>query len=524
MSSDEHILAIDLGTSGCKVALVSVEGRMVGGVVEPYEVLLLDGGGAEQRTEDWWEAIVRGTRRLLLEQGVDPSSVVGIGSSVQWSGTVPVDRDGNALSNAVIWMDSRGAEQVRRITRGIVKVQGYGVVRMLRWIRVTGGGPQHSGKDPIAHILWIKAHRPDLYAETHVFLEPKDWLGAKLSGRIAASHDSITLHWVTDNRDLARIDYHPGLLRMAGLDRAKLPDLIPPASVLGTLASEAASELGLSPEVRVASGMSDVMAAPIGAGAVLDYQAHVYVGTSSWLTCHVPRKKTDLAHNMASLPSGVPGRYLLANEQESAGACVAWFKDHVVYPRDELTDGGAPDDFYRRFDALAATAPAGSGGLVFTPWLNGERSPVDDRLARGSFFNQSLRTTRAHMARAILEGVACNSRWLLRYVERFIGRRLEALTMIGGGANSELWCQIHADVLDRPIRQAEQPQLAGARGAALQAAVALGYLTWEQIPDRVPIARTFEPDPAGPRVHDAQFGAFVELYKRNRTLHARLNR
>jgi xylulokinase len=128
------------------------------------------------------------------------------------------------------------------------------------------------------------------------------------------------------------------------------------------------------------------------------------------------------------------------------------------------------------------------------------------------------------MARAILEGVACNSRWLLKYVERFIGRRLDALTIIGGGANSDLWCQIHADVLDRPIRQAEQPQLAGARGAALQAAVALGYLTWEQIPDRVPIARTFEPDPAGRRVHDAQFDVFVELYKRNRTLHARLNR
>ena len=145
---------------------------------------------------------------------------------------------------------------------------------------------------------------------------------------------------------------------------------------------------------------------------------------------------------------------------------------------------------------MAASAPPGSDGLVFTPWLNGERSPVDDRLARGSFFNQSLQTTRAHMARAILEGVACNSRWLLRFVERFIGQRLPEVTMIGGGATSDLWCQIYADLLDRPVRRAEAPRLAGARGAALQAAVALGHLTFEQIPERVPIDRTFVPDPA----------------------------
>jgi xylulokinase len=173
--------------------------------------------------------------------------------------------------------------------------------------------------------------------------------------------------------------------------------------------------------------------------------------------------------------------------------------------------------------ALAAEVPAGSDGLVFAPWLNGERSPVDDRTVRGGFFNQSLGVTRGHLVRAVLEGVACNSRWLLTYVERFAGRRLEAVTAVGGGARSELWCQVHADVLGRVVRQAADPVLASARGAALQASVALGHLGWDEVAATVPVARTFEPDPANGRVYDRLFPEFVNLYRGTRKIYARLN-
>ena len=173
--------------------------------------------------------------------------------------------------------------------------------------------------------------------------------------------------------------------------------------------------------------------------------------------------------------------------------------------------------------ALAAEVPAGSDGLVFAPWLTGERSPVDDRTVRGGFFNQSLGVTRGHLVRAVLEGVACNSRWLLTYVERFIGRPLEAITAVGGGARSDLWCQVHADVLGRVVRQAEDPVLANARGAALQASVALGHLAWDEVTATVPIARTFEPDPARRRVYGTLFPEFVNLYRSTRKLYARLN-
>jgi xylulokinase len=519
MGTDDRILAVDLGTSGVKVVVTGVRGELVASAVERYPLHVLGGGGVEQDPADWWDAVVRATRRVLGEPGVDPGRVVGVGCSAQWSGTVPVDDRGRPLMRAVIWMDSRGAEQVRRITRGIPAVQGYGVGRLAAWVRRSGGAPGHSGKDTVAHILWIRDRLPDVYRRTHKFLEPRDWLNFQLTGRMASSPDAATLLWATDTRDVGAVRYDDHLLGLAGLDRDKLPDLVPTATVLGPLRPEAAAALGLPPTAQVVTGAPDIMASAIGAGTVADFDAHLYLGTSSWLVCHVPFRKTDLFHNLASVPSAIPGRYLLVNEQEAAGVCLAELGSWL-FPSEE----GAPaDDPYGAMLALAAEVPAGSDGLIFTPWLNGERTPVDDRTVRGGFFNQSLGVTRGHLVRAVLEGVACNSRWLLTYVERFVGRRLEAVTAVGGGARSELWCQVHADVLGRVVRQAADPVLANARGAALQASVALGHLGWDEVAATVPIARTFEPDPAHRRVYDTLFPEFVNLYRSTRKLYARLN-
>jgi xylulokinase len=175
-------------------------------------------------------------------------------------------------------------------------------------------------------------------------------------------------------------------------------------------------------------------------------------------------------------------------------------------------------------DDLAATAPPGSNGLVFTPWLNGERTPVDDSRVRGGFFNQTLETTRADIVRAVLEGVAYNSRWLLGYVERFVKRRFESgIRVIGGGATSDLWCQVHADVLDRPILRVERPVFAGARGAALQAGLALGDLRVDDVAAAVPVTTTFRPSAENRATYDRLFEAFVGLYHRTKPIYATLN-
>ncbi len=518
------ILAIDLGTSGPKVALVSAAGEVLALEFEETPLHLLPGGGAEQNPDDWWAAIKQATRRLLARAIVPVDSITALCCTTQWSGTVAVDRSGRPLMNAIIWMDSRGAPYLKPIIGGPVTVEGYGIDKLWRWVRLTGGIPQHNGKDPIAHILYIKHALPDIYAATAKFLEPKDYLNLRLTGQVAASYDSITLHWLTDNRDITRIDYHEGLVRRSTIDRDKLPPLKRATDVLGPVKPDVARELGLGEGVQVVMGTPDIQSAAVGSGAVRDFETHLYLGTSSWQACHVPFKKTDIFHNMASLPSALPGRYLLTTEQESAGACLRFLKDNILYPDDDLRREDTLPEVYSIFDRIVETMPPGSERLLFTPWLYGERTPIDDHTARGGFHNISLGHRRGHFIRAVFEGVAFNSKWLFTYVEKFCGRRIESLNMIGGGARSAIWCQIYADVLDRTIRQVKDPIQANVRGAGVVAAVAMGYTTFESFAEQVQIAGVYRPDPANRKIYDELYGEFLALYRQNRQIYARLNR
>jgi xylulokinase len=522
-SEEVFVLAVDLGTGGPKVALVSPSGRIAASASEPVELHLLPGGGAEQDPSAWWAAIVAAARSALGKASVASSSIVGVGCTAQWSGTVAVDGDGTPLRPAVIWMDSRGSTAMRRQMRGAVSVLGYDVRKLQRWIRLTGGAPGQSGKDPTAHILWIREVEPDVYRETFKFLEPVDWLNQRLTGRFSASYDSIAAHWVTDNRHITSIDYDETLLRMSGLERSKLPDIVPSATVMGSLRVEAADELGLPPGLPVVTGTGDVHSAAVGSGAVADFDGHLYIGTSSWISCHVPFKKTDALHNVASIPAAIPGRYLVADEHETAGACLTFLAENVLFDPEGPGSFDGDGNVYQYFDEVAAKVAPGSHGAMFTPWLNGERSPVDDHTIRGGFHNLSLATSRHDLVRAVYEGVALNSRWLLGAVERFVGRRFENLAFIGGGANSGLWSQIHADATGRRIRQVADPVLANVRGAGLLTLLALGRIRVEDIPAMVPMGETFDPDPVAGKVYAELYGEFVNLYKQTKQIHRRLN-
>ena len=228
------------------------------------------------------------------------------------------------------------ATAVRRAVRGALNVQGYSATKAAKWVRRTGGIPSLSGKDPVGHIHFLREQRPEVYAATAVFLEPVDYLTLRLTGLARASHDSITLHWVTDNRDITAIAYDDSLFELAGLERRTLPELVPTGSVVGGLTAMAAAELGLVPGTPVVAGTGDLHSAAVGSGAVQDFEGHLYIGTSSWISCHVPFKKTDALTNIASIPSGLPGRYLIADEHETGGACLTWLRDSLLYPDDAL--------------------------------------------------------------------------------------------------------------------------------------------------------------------------------------------
>ncbi|HEY6795220.1 MAG TPA: FGGY-family carbohydrate kinase [Kineosporiaceae bacterium] len=529
--STRYVLGVDLGTGGPKVVLADTDGTLLGHEAERVDLILVPGGGAEQDPDAWWRAIVTATRRLLARDLVPVQDITAICMSSQWGGLVPVDAQGRHLHHAIIWMDGRGATYSRALTSNGLRLPGSGYnARGLReWLVKTGGAPSRTGKDPVGQTQWLRHARPDVYAAAAYLLDVPEFLTMRLTGRAVAAFDTATLRWCTDNRDPAAVHYDPALARRAGFDLAKLPELCPPASVVGQLSPGVAAELGLSPQVRVVASTGDTTAAAVGAGAVEDYAGHLYIGTSSWLSCHVPFKRTDLLRNIASLPSVVPDRYWVATVQDVAGKAIDWLIDHVVYPTDGSEDAGpGQEDALARLNTLAMTAPPGSNGVVFTPWLNGERTPVEDPYLRGGWFNVSLGSTRADLARSVFEGIALNARWMKEAVERFVHREVpggfDALTFIGGGARSALWCQTLADVLGCTIRQAEEPKLANARGAALIAAVGIGELTWADVPSRVRISASYEPDARCRAVYNRQYRTFTALYRKNRRLYAAHNR
>lgn len=300
---------------------------------------------------------------------------------------------------------------------------------------------------------------------------------------------------------------------MAGIDATKLPPLVRSGSVIGPIDPAVAAELGVSRAAQGITGLPDLHGATLGAGCILEHEAHLSIGTTGWVSVPLRKKKTDVLGQLAAVPGIGDGGYLLGNNQESAGLCLQWFRDQVVGP--SMTYGALTD--------LAATAAPGSGGVIFTPWLKGERSPVDDRSARAGFHNVSLATSQADLVRAVLEGAAYNLRWLLEACEHFVGTRLEPLRIIGGGAQSELWCRIVADVCDRRIERVADPLLCGLRGAALAAALALGDVIPADVRELVPADQVFHPDPRTREAYDRLYAEFPRLYKSQRSMFSRLN-
>lgn len=525
MDIDQNlILTVDLGTSGPKVSVYNAQADMIDSAFSENKLILKDNGGAEQDPADWQNAIQKAYAEIKQRGQFNSKHIKVISVTAQWSNTVPVDENGKAIFNCINWMDSRGAEYIEKITNGLLKVDGYDIFKILKWIKYTGGGPTKSGKDPIAHILYLKHKEPEIYNRAYKFLEAKDFLNAWLCGKIVSSYDGITLHWLTDNRDINHVQYSDTLLKMSGIDKSKLPDLVAPNSVIGTVTPDIAKLFDLDENCVVISGSPDTHSAAIGSGAVNDFEPHMYIGTSSWLMTHLPFKKTDLFHNMGAIPSSIPGKYLLANEQECAGVNLNFLKNNLFFPKDELNSESAPKDFYKQLDAMAARIPAGSDDLFYLPWLYGERSPVDDHYARGGLYNMSLHHTRAHVARAVFEGVALNARWLLKYVEKIMGKESTGIRFIGGGANSAVWSQIISDVLKRPIHQIKDPVHANSKGAALLAAVAMKWINYSDIADLVKVVKTYEPNAQNSTKYDAMFETFTNIYAKNKPIFTKLNK
>jgi xylulokinase len=506
-----------------KTALVSTTGRLVGYSVQEVELFHPEPGAAEQDPAEWWDALINTTKNLLAKKLVDPKDIVACITANQMDGTIPIDKDGKVLHRCILWMDTRGAPMIKKALKGKIEISGWGISNLLKWIPKTGGAPGLTGKDIIAHILYLKEKKPEIYKATYKFLDCKDYLTYKLTGKIVTSYDCGFLSWCVDTRNMNKIRYDKKLARKLKINLDQLPELKPSTEIVGNILPELARELGLSEDMKVVLGCGDLAAAAIGSGAVLDLQPHICVGSSSWLVCHNTERKLDVVNMIASIPSGIPGKYIALGEQEAAGINLTWLRDKVLYHKDELLVTEDVPDIYKIFDKIVPEVPPGSKNVIFTPWLFGERSPIEDHTVRGGLFNVSLDIDRRHIIRAIFEGVAYNMKWLLDAMEGMLKTRLEPINIIGGGATSNIWCQIFADVLDRKIKQVNAAKEANAVGVALIASIALGYMKWEDVPNVMSFKAEYTPNPANREVYDKLFEEFKLIYKNNKDMYRRLN-
>jgi xylulokinase len=518
LDRDERlVLAVDLGTGGPKIGFVLVTGRVAWQDLHLVDTRWPGGGAALQDAGEWWSIISDAVRRVLADGTVPAEQVVAVCITGQWASTVPVDEAGVPVGDCIMWQDHRGIRLVKERIGG--PVSGYAPRPLATWVRKSAGVP--GGNDPIGHMLVLAKHHPEVAAAARWYLEPVDYLSMRFTGIAAASHASMTAWWLTDNRRLDHLAYDDELVDLAGIDASKLPPLVPTGSVVGPVRDDIAADLGLPRGVQVVTGVPDLHAAIIGSGAVGLGEAHMALSTTSWISLPVADKKTDVLHGMASVP-GPFGEYVLANNHDTSGLALKWLRDSVLDADDALSPskGFTFDDL----TALAATSPPGARGVVFTPWLQGERSPISDAHVRGGFHNVSLRTDRADLVRAVLEGVTYNDHWLHQYVEKYAKRRLDPIRFVGGGAVSELWCQIHADVMDRTIEQVVEPLHAQLRGAAILAGLSLGLVDRAEVRDLVRVQRTFTPDPTTRDVYRRQYAEFPKLYKAQKAIFKRLNR
>ena len=532
--SGRWILAIDQGNSGPKAAVVSLTGQILGAGSVPVSVQIGRDGAATQDPDEWRAALLTAVTVAQERAGLPSRALHAIAVTGQWGSTIPVDEDGRAVGPVLLWADTRAARYSSEIVGGRFTVDGVAPHKVLSWLRYTGGAPSPHGADPTGHAQLLRHQLADIGRRARWLLEPVDYLTMMLTGRPAATPASMILSWITDNRPGARPRYVPELVRRSGRDPRQLPELLPTGSVQGVLQPEIAAELGLAPGVPVTTGIPDLHAAALGSGATSPFHTHLAVSTTAWLSAPVPFKKTDVFHQMATVPGLQPELALVANNIETGGAALTWLRERIIAPNDLLSgggsgigaDGAAAPLAHPTFDdlfALAAHAEPGSEGVIFTPWLNGERSPVDDRDLRGAWVNLTLRTNRAALVRSVLEGVALNITWLFEYYQRFLKRPVPSVRILGGGARSDLWCSIIASCLNRPVERIADPLHAQLRGAALWSRVSLGELSLAAAAELVDLDQTFRPDPAATAIYREHYREYRSLAKSLRGFYQRMN-
>ncbi len=505
--SPNYVLAHDLGTTGNKATLYDADGQLVGSAFHGYQTDYPHTNWAEQDPEDWWTAVCRSTRRLLAETDRQSAEIACVTFSGQMMGCVPLDPQARPLRKAIIWADQRAVAQASWVEERISFADVY---------RTTGH--RLSASYSLAKILWVRDHQPGIYRQTHKFVHAKDAIVARLTGRFVTDPSDAS---GMNLYDLEAGTWSPQILDAAELSPAQLPEIVPSSAVVGQVRSAAAVEVGLTAGTPVVIGGGDGACAAVGAGVVAEGTAYNYIGSSSWIALATREPIRDPDYRTFTFAHLVPQMFMPDGTMQAAGASYQWTRDQLCRQETQAADVLRLSP-YDLMNAQADQSPPGANGLLYLPYLMGERSPHWNPQARGAFVGLTIRHTRADLIRAVLEGVAMNLRTILDAL-RAQGADVAAIRLIGGGARSRLWNQIMADIYGLPVERLAILEEATSMGAALAGGVGVGlYPEFSMATAMNPVAAVIEPDPTAQSVYQALIPLFRETYDALAPVYGRL--
>lgn len=492
----EYILAHDLGTSGNKATLYTLEGALHASALAPYPTQYLLPGYVEQSPQDWWRAVCDSTKALLAQSGIVPSQVAAISFSGQMMGCLPVDAQGEPLRPMLIWADTRAQRQEAAMQERLGMEAVY---------RTTGH--RISASYSAAKLLWLRDNEPEVYARTDKLLQAKDYIVHRMTGRFVTDYSDAS---GTNLLDITGKRWSEDILRALEISPSLLPEVCPSTEIAGPLTAEAAGACGLCQGIPVVIGGGDGSCACVGAGVVEEGSAYNVLGSSSWIAMASHAPLWDDAMRTFNWVHLDPTLYTPCGTMQAAGYSYSWFRDALC--AEEVSQGKAEGiSPYELINARAEASLPGAGGLLYLPYLLGERSPRWNLDARGAFVGLSITTDKGDLARAVLEGVGMNLKVILDIMDA--ARPMAAIRLIGGGAKGVLWRQILADIWQKPLALPAHPEEATSMGAAVCGGVGIGAFADFSVMKRFNAAREIVmPNPANAALYEKLFAAFEGAY------------
>ncbi len=458
-----YLIAHDIGTSGNKASLFTTDGELVKSTVSAYPTDYFSSNCAEQDPQDWWRAVCESTKELLA--GIDNKEVLAVSFSGQMMGCVCVDKQGNALRKAIIWADMRAEEEARSLLQHIPMDRFYRTV-----------GHRISSSYSLEKLMWIKAHEPDVYKNTYKMLLAKDYIVQKLTGKFLTDFSDAS---GTNAFDLNTFQWSEEILRAAGIDGELLPEAVASTTIAGEITQKVALECGLAPGTKVVVGGGDGMCASVGAGSVSEGKTYNCLGSSSWICTTSKTPIYDAQYRTFNWAHIVPGMIGPCGTMQAAGASFSWLKNEVCTLETEhgLQSGISP---YELINEQIKQSQPGANGLLFLPYLMGERSPRWNANAKGAFVGLKMEHRRADMLRSVIEGIGLNLNVILQILKEHIS--IEEMTVIGGLAKGSVQRQILADIYGMRILRLNHLEEATSIGAAVTAGVGIGvHKSFEEV-------------------------------------------